>query len=121
MRLDFARGTNIDEAANDLRAALDRLRDDLPLEAEPPEILKLDLDNVEVVALVATSTRHLEELTRILEREIARRFKQIPGVGSIELTGGIYRQIRVDLHRERLRAAGLTALDVAAGAGAART
>ena len=81
MRLDFARGTNLDEAANDLRSALDRVRDDLPLEAEPPEILKLDLDNVEVLGLVATSTRHLEELTRILEREIARRFKQMPGVG----------------------------------------
>ena len=68
VRLDFTRGTNIDEAANDLRAALDRVRDDLPLEAEPPEILKLDLDNVEVLGLVATGTRHLEELTRILEQ-----------------------------------------------------
>jgi HAE1 family hydrophobic/amphiphilic exporter-1 len=112
VRLDFARGTNIDEAANDLRAALDRVRDDLPLEAEPPEILKLDLDNIEVLSLVATGTSHLEELTRILEKEIARRLKQVPGVGSIELTGGIYRQIRVDLQRERLLAAGLTALDV---------
>jgi hydrophobic/amphiphilic exporter-1 (mainly G- bacteria), HAE1 family len=112
VRLDFTRGTNLDEAANDLRAALDRVRDDLPIEAEPPEILKLDLDNIEVVGLVATSTRHLEELTRILEREISRRFKQIPGVGSIELTGGVYRQIKVDLHRDRLKAAGLTSLDV---------
>ena len=112
VRLDFARGTNLDEAANDLRAALDRVRDELPLEAEPPEILKLDLDNVEVLSLVATSTRHLEELTRILDRELSRRLKQVPGVGSVELTGGVYRQIRVDLQRERLRAAGLTALDV---------
>ena len=112
VRLDFTRGTDLDEAANDLRAALDRVRDDLPLEAEPPEILKLDLDNIEVIALVATSTRHLEELTRILERDIARRLKQIPGVGSIELTGGIYRQVRIDLDRDRLKAAGLTALDV---------
>src|ERR671918_688029 len=31
----FGRGTDIDEAANDVRAALDRLRDDLPPEAEP--------------------------------------------------------------------------------------
>jgi hydrophobic/amphiphilic exporter-1 (mainly G- bacteria), HAE1 family len=112
VRLDFARGTNLDEAANDLRAALDRVRGDLPLEADPPEILKLDLDNIEVIALVATTTRHLEELTRILERDIARRLKQVPGVGSIDLTGGIYREVKVDLHRERLHAAGLTALDV---------
>jgi HAE1 family hydrophobic/amphiphilic exporter-1 len=112
VRLDFARGTNVDEAANDLRAALDRLRDELPVEAEPPEILKLDLDRIDVVTLAATTTRELEELTRILENELARRFEQIPGVGSIELRGGVYREIRIDLHRDRLRASGLTALDV---------
>jgi HAE1 family hydrophobic/amphiphilic exporter-1 len=95
VRLEFGRGTNVDEAANDLRAALDRLRDQLPVEAEPPEILKLDLDRIEVVSLVATSTRDLEELTRLLERDLARRFEQIPGVGSIELRGGIYREIRI--------------------------
>jgi HAE1 family hydrophobic/amphiphilic exporter-1 len=112
VRLDFSRGTSIDEAANDLRAALDRLREELPREAEPPEILKLDLDRIEVVSMAATSTRDLESLTRILEEEISRRFAQIPGVGSIELRGGVYREIRVELDSERLRAAGLTALDV---------
>jgi hydrophobic/amphiphilic exporter-1 (mainly G- bacteria), HAE1 family len=114
VRLDFARGTNIDEAANDLRAALDGLRDQLPVEADPPEIQKLDLDRVEVVSLAATTTRSLEELTRILERDIARRFEQIPGVGSLEVRGGIRRQIRVELSRDRMAAAGLTALDVQA-------
>jgi HAE1 family hydrophobic/amphiphilic exporter-1 len=112
VRLEFARGTNVDEAANDLRAALDRIRDDLPIEADTPEIFKLDVDNVEVVSLAATGTRDLEQITRILEREIAPRFKQIAGVGSITLRGGIYRQIRVDVARDRLRSAGLTILDV---------
>ncbi|HYO12780.1 MAG TPA: efflux RND transporter permease subunit [Thermoanaerobaculia bacterium] len=112
VRLEFARGTNVDEAANDLRAALDELRDDLPVEAEPPEILKLDLDRVEVVSIAATSTRDLESLTRILEDDLAQRFEQIPGVGALELRGGVYREIRVELDRDRLKAAGLTALDV---------
>ncbi|HMB54622.1 MAG TPA: efflux RND transporter permease subunit, partial [Thermoanaerobaculia bacterium] len=112
VRLEFGRGTDVDEAANDLRAALDRLRDDLPIEAEAPEILKLDLDRVEVVSLAATSTRDLEELTRLLENDLSRRFEQIPGVGAITLRGGIYREIRVEIDRERLKAAGLTALDV---------
>jgi len=112
VRLEFGRGTDIDEAANDLRAALDRLRDELPVEADAPEIFKLDLDRAEIVSLAATSTRDLEELTRILENDLARRFEQIPGVGAIEVRGGIYREIRVDLDRDRLRAAGLTALDV---------
>jgi HAE1 family hydrophobic/amphiphilic exporter-1 len=112
VRLEFARGTNVDEAANDLRAALDRLRDELPVEAEPPEILKLDLDRIEVVSMAATSTRPLAELTLLLENDLARRFEQVPGVGAIQLRGGIYREIRVELDRDRLKAAGLTALDV---------
>ena len=112
IRLDMARGTNLDEAANDLRSALDRLRDDLPDEADAPEILKLDLDRAEVVSLAATSTRDLESLTRILENEIAGRFEQIPGVGTINVRGGIYREIRIELDRDRLKAAGLSALDV---------
>ncbi|HEU4520886.1 MAG TPA: efflux RND transporter permease subunit, partial [Thermoanaerobaculia bacterium] len=112
VRLEFTRGTNIDEAANDVRAALDRLRDELPVEADAPEILKLDLDRIEVVSLFVTSTRPLIELTEILENDLARRFQQLPGVGSIELRGGIRREIRIDLHRDRLAAAGLTALDV---------
>jgi HAE1 family hydrophobic/amphiphilic exporter-1 len=114
VRLEFARGTNIDEAANDLRAALDGLRDDLPIEADAPRIFKLDLDRIEVVSLAVTATRHLADVTRILEEDLARRFDQIPGVGAIDIRGGIYREIRVELDRDRLRASGLTALDVQA-------
>ncbi|HSO23754.1 MAG TPA: efflux RND transporter permease subunit [Chondromyces sp.] len=112
IRLRFSRGTDIDEAANDLRAALDRLRDELPPEAEAPEIFKLDLDMIEVVSIAATTSRDLEWLTRLLEQDLASRFEQVPGVGAIDLRGGIYREIRVELLRDRLRASGLTALDV---------
>lgn len=106
--LEFARGTNLDEAANDLRAALDRIRNSLPEEAEPPVIWKFDPNNISVVSLSVTSTRDLEETTRILERDIAQRFEQIPGVGTIEVRGGIYREIQVQLKRDRLQASGLT-------------
>jgi HAE1 family hydrophobic/amphiphilic exporter-1 len=112
IRLRFGSGTDIDEAANDLRAALDRIRDDLPIEADAPQIFKLDLDMIEVVSLAAMSTRDLEQLTRLLEDDLARRFEQIPGVGAISIRGGVRREVRVELHRDRLRAAGLTALDV---------
>jgi hydrophobic/amphiphilic exporter-1 (mainly G- bacteria), HAE1 family len=112
VRLEFNRGTNIDEAANEIRAALDRVRDDLPVEAEPPEILKLDLDRIEVISLFVTSTRSLSDLTHLLENELARRLEQIPGVASITLRGGVYREIRIEVDRDRLNAAGLTPIDV---------
>ena len=106
--LEFAQGTSLDEAANDLRAALDRIRDELPEEAEPPGIWKFDPNNISVITLAVRSTRDLEELTRLLERDIAQRFEQIPGVGTIDIRGGVYREIHVNLKRDRLQASGLT-------------
>ena len=64
------------------------------------------------MVIAAQSSRPMEELTRIIERDVAQRFERIPGVGSIDVWGGIYREIRVDLDRDRLKASGLTAQDV---------
>jgi HAE1 family hydrophobic/amphiphilic exporter-1 len=110
--LEFGRGSSVDEAANDVRSALDRLRDDLPIEAEPPSIWKFDPDAQSIITLSIASTRDLASTTRLLEREIVQRFEQIPGVGSITVGGGVYREIQVRLMRDRLRAAGLAASDV---------
>ncbi|HKK69725.1 MAG TPA: efflux RND transporter permease subunit [Candidatus Krumholzibacteria bacterium] len=110
--LEFTQGTNVDAAANDVRAALDRIRDDLPPEVESPRLWKFDPDNFPVVVLGARSERDMEELTRILEREIAQRFEQIPGAGSVDIWGGVYREIQIRLKRDRLASSRLTAADV---------
>ena len=110
--LEFAQGVNIDEAANDVRAALDRVRDDLPPEVESPRVWKFDPDNFPVVILGAQSTRNLEQLTRVLEREISQRFEQIPGVGSVDVWGGVYREIQIQLKRDRLASSQLSATDI---------
>ncbi|NNE36458.1 MAG: efflux RND transporter permease subunit, partial [Rhodothermales bacterium] len=110
--LEFAKGTGLDEAANDIRSALDRVRDNLPPEAEAPGIWKFDPNNISIITLAVESSRNLEEATRLLEREVAQRFEQIQGVGTVEVRGGVYREIRVNLNRDRLKAADLTPSDV---------
>lgn len=110
--LNFAQNTNLDEAANDIRAALDRVRRNLPDEADTPRVRKFDPNDSPIVILGAQSTRPLDELTRTLERDISKRIEQVPGVGAIDVWGGVYREIRVDLKRDRLAASGLTAVDV---------
>ena len=117
VQLRFAEGTNLDEAANDVRAALDRVRDNLPDEIEAPEIGKFDPNQQPIVILGARSNRPLAELTTVLQEELMRRFQQIPGVGSIEVWGGVYREINVDLMRDRLIASELTAGDVVTAIG----
>jgi HAE1 family hydrophobic/amphiphilic exporter-1 len=110
--LEFAQGTDVDVAANDVRLALDRIRGQLPLEVETPRVRKFDPDNFPIVIIGASSDRNLQELTLVLQREITRRFEQIPGVGSIDIWGGIYREIHVDLDMDRLMATGLSSSQV---------
>jgi len=110
--LHFAQGTNLDEAANDLRAALDRVRRSLPDEADAPGIWKFDPNDAPIVIVGAKSEREMAELTRILEREINKRFEQIKGVGAIDIWGGVYSEIHIDLMRDRLLSSNLTANDV---------
>lgn len=110
--LEFVQGTDLAEAANDVRDAIERVRNDLPEDAEPPRLWKFNPDDISIVTVAVSSTRDLESLTRILEREIMRRFEQLEGVGTIDINGGVYREIRVELERDRVRAAGLTVTDV---------
>ena len=110
--LEFAQGTNLDAATNDVRAALDRIRDNLPVEAEPPGIWKFDPNSQEIVSIAVESRRDMESLTRLMERDLSKRFEQIPGVGTLNIQGGIYRQIRVNIDRERLNAFDMSAAQV---------
>jgi HAE1 family hydrophobic/amphiphilic exporter-1 len=112
VNLEFAQGTDLNAAANDVRAALDRIRDDLPVEAEPPGIWKFDPNSQEIVSIAVESRRDLSSLTRLLERNLSKQFEQIPGVGTISVEGGIYRQIRVNINRDRLAAYELSAAQV---------
>ncbi|MEX1212073.1 MAG: efflux RND transporter permease subunit [Balneolaceae bacterium] len=110
--LIFSQGINLDEAANDVRAAIDRVRHNLPEEADPPRIRKFDPNDFPVIILGAKSNRPLDELTLVLDREVSKQLEQVPGVGAIDVWGGIYREIRVNLKRDRLIASGLSAQDV---------
>lgn len=112
VRLVFSRRTNLDAASNDVRDALDRIRDALPLEADQPRIRQFNPDDFPIVIVGVRSDRDLAELTHILDREVSMFFEQIPGVGTIDIWGGIGREIQVDLHRERLHSSAVTASDV---------
>ncbi len=113
VRLHFSRGTNLDAAANNVRDALDRIRDNLPDQADQPRIRQFNPDDFPIVIIGVRSQRNLAELTQILDREISMFFEQIPGVGTIDIWGGIDREIHIDLHRERLHSSRVTANDVA--------
>jgi len=110
--LRFAKGTDLNEASNDIREVLDRMRNSLPDDADPPRINKFNPDNLPVVMVGVQSERDLTQLTTILERDIRKRFEQIPGIGSIDVWGGLNREIHIEVMRDRLLATGLTMDDI---------
>ncbi|MEX0843937.1 MAG: efflux RND transporter permease subunit [Balneolaceae bacterium] len=110
--LEFAQSVDIDVAANDVRAALDRVRGTIPPEADAPRIWKFDPNNFPIVIVGANSDMNIADLTVLLDREITKRFEQINGVGSIDIWGGIDREVKVDIKRDRLIASGLSTAEV---------
>lgn len=115
--LRFSQGVNIDVISNDVREALDRLRNSLPEDADPPRINRFNPDDAPIVILGVRSDMDLMDLTTIMERDLSRRFEQIAGVGAVDVWGGVDREIRVDVRRDRLLASGLTMNDISSAIG----
>ena len=111
---EFAWGTNLDEASNDIRSNLERIRKSLPDDADPPVLRKFDTSQIPIQFYGITCDESLERLEEIAENEIADPLKRLPGVGAVDLFGGLDRQINIRLDPVRLAGYGLVFDEVAA-------
>jgi len=115
IRIEFALSRDIDAAANDIRDRVSRILDQLPTEADPPEISKVDSSTSPVMWLNLTSDRHSGlEQTDYADRYLVDRFSTVPGVARVRISGARRYAMRVWLSREALAARGLTVADVEA-------
>lgn len=113
--IEFETGRNIDEAANDVRDAIGRIRARLPTDADEPVIVKSDSDADPVMRLAVTSDRHSpEEITDFVERFLVDRLSTLEGVASVDLRGERRYAIRIWLDRRALAARNLTVADIEA-------
>ncbi|MDR1148028.1 MAG: efflux RND transporter permease subunit [Spirochaetaceae bacterium] len=107
--MEFNYGTDLADASNSIRDALDRVRRYLPDGADSPTIFKFDPSMIPVMGLmVASENRSPEDLRQIADDSIVPRLEQIPGVATATVNGGRDRQIRVEIKSSRLEAYGLT-------------
>ena len=115
IRVEFNLSRDIDGAANDIRDRVSRILDQLPTEADPPEIAKVDSSSSPVMWLNLTSDRHSGlEQTDYADRYLVDRFSTVPGVARVRISGARRYAMRVWLSREALAARGLTVADVEA-------
>ncbi|WP_312608211.1 efflux RND transporter permease subunit [Agrobacterium pusense] len=114
-RVTMEFGDNVDMAvaANDVRDAIGRVTNQLPDDADEPQIIKADSDSQPIMRLAVTSsTLSMEDLTKLVDDEIIDRLAAVDGVADVELYGDQEKVFRVDLNQAALASRGLTVTDV---------
>ncbi len=111
--IEFELSRNVDEAANDVRDRVSRVRGSLPREIDDPIISKVDA-NAQAIMWLALSSEHQSglELSDAADRILKERLQRLPGVGSVIFGGERRYAMRVWLDPLRMAAHGLTAQDV---------
>jgi len=111
--LHFAYGTDIDFALQDASKNLERARGQLPEEADPPTIWKFDPQQQPIYeAGFSSQTRDLVSLRDWVEFRLRPQLLTIPGLASVDVSGGLVREVQVIIDQERLRSYGLTVFQV---------
>jgi HAE1 family hydrophobic/amphiphilic exporter-1 len=108
IRLNFAWGTNLNVAADDVRSRIDRIRARLPEEADAPIVFKFDSTAFPILFLAVEGDHDAVKLRDIAENTLAQRLERVPGVAAVNVNGGLRRQILVELSREKTTAMGLS-------------
>lgn len=111
--LEFKVGTSVDVASQDVREKVDAVLSDLPDDADRPVIQKINLNASAVATIFLDGDAGIDELYDYADNKISDRFASVPGVAEVQVIGGNEREVWVELDRDRLAAAGLTAADVA--------
>ncbi len=113
--VEFGLDRNIDDAANDIRDRVSRVLNNLPEEADPPEVSKADADTRPIIYLGLTSPNlNMLELTDFAERVIVDRLSVVDGVARVNIFGQQRYAIRIYLDRQAMAARNVTVEDIEA-------
>ncbi len=111
--IEFELKRDVDQAANDVRDRVSRIRGSLPREADDPVIAKVDVDAQPIIWIALSSERHTTlELSDLAERVLKDQLQRLPGVGNIFIGGERRYAMRVWLDPQRMAARDLTTQDV---------
>lgn len=106
--LRFAWGTDMDFAMLNVRERMDNARDALPETVARPTILRVDPESEPVMTLSVSGGGDLWQTKEMSETVFRRRLEQLDGVAQAAVTGGLDREIRVEVDPTRLEAYDLT-------------
>jgi len=104
----FVLERDLEGAAQDVREKVSGALRNLPPNVLPPVIQKADPDSAPVLTISVVSDKNIRETTEIADKQIRRVLETVDGVGTVTMTGGRSRQIRLYADAEKLNAYGIT-------------
>lgn len=105
---EFNYGTNLDEAANDIRNVIDRVMPFLPSGVDRPTILKFSTSQMPILFYAVTADKNYEGISKILEDKVINQLNRIDGVASVMTIGAPKRTIYVEFDPMALNSYGIT-------------
>ncbi|WP_240224467.1 efflux RND transporter permease subunit [Rheinheimera hassiensis] len=111
--VEFRLERSIQEAVDDVRDAVSRIRADLPSDLRDPVIKKEELSGSPILTYSLSSAQmDTEALSWFVDNDISKALLAVRGVGAIARVGGVDREIRIDLDFAKLLAFNTTAADI---------
>jgi len=108
VQVAFKWGSDLETAANDIRERLDRIISRLPEEASRPSLRKFDLAATPVINLGVTSKMEAIELRMMIDDQIKHRLERVAGVASVDIRGGLEKEIHVNLNLTKIQSLNLS-------------
>ncbi len=101
------------EAVDDVRDAVSRVRSDLPGDLRDPIVAKVNLSGLPILTYTVASPRMDDEaLSWFVDNDVTKAMLAVKGVGAVARVGGVTRQVKVELDPDKLLALNATAADV---------
>ncbi len=111
INVEFVTGTDIDKALQDVKDKVDEALGSLPTDLEDdPTVFEVNFSEMPIAVFSLSGTCGLPCLKKIAD-DLADDIEAITGVLEVEVTGGLEREIRVEVQSEKLAHYGLTIND----------
>ncbi|MFW5926897.1 MAG: efflux RND transporter permease subunit, partial [Wenzhouxiangella sp.] len=112
--INFNLDKDIDVAFNEVQAKVNQVVRELPDDADPPVVAKVEAGASAIMWLSLQGDRTLQQLNQYADNIIRKRLETIDGVGEVQIGGRRERTIRVEVDLDRMASLGVTAQDVRA-------
>jgi HAE1 family hydrophobic/amphiphilic exporter-1 len=110
--IEFKQDANIDFVVQDAARKVNAVLSRLPSDVKQPTVSKISFDEIPVLRMGVTSNMDSREFYQFVKDRIQPRLSQVAGVAQVSLTGGDEREIKVNVNAAKLRAYGLSVLQV---------